>query len=103
MNAHDHASHGGHELEDFKGTYAIWAVPFSIALLLAFVLIVSVWVPAAVSSELRNKDVQGAEVSRAPLLDHRAKQAEALAAGSDRIAVEQAMAAVVRQRATQTP
>ncbi len=103
MNAHDHAAPGGHEMQDFEGTYAIWSVPFSIAMLLVFVFIIAQWVPAAVSNELKNKDIQGAEVSRAPLLEHRAQQAEALAAGSDRIAVDQAMAAVVRQRANQTP
>jgi hypothetical protein len=102
MSTHDHASagHGGHEMEDFKGTYAIWAVPFSILILLSFVLIITLWVPSTVSRELKKKDVLGAESSRAPLLDHRSKQSEQLAAASDRIAVEQAMAAVVRERAT---
>jgi hypothetical protein len=104
MSTHDHDSHGhattgAHEMTDFEGTYAIWAVPFSILVLMSFVLIIALWVPAAVSRELKAKDVAGAESSRAPLLDHRAEQSQQLAAASDRIAVEQAMAAVVRERA----
>lgn len=99
MSDHNHTS-GGHELEDFKGTYAIWAVPFSIAILMMFVLVIALWVPSTVSRELKAKDVAGAESSRAPLLEHRADQAGQLAAASDRIAIEDAMAAVVRSRAT---
>jgi|GEM_PF-3962384 len=95
MSNHTHSehAHGGHELQDFEGTYAIWAIPFSMAILAAFVLIVVLWVPAAAGKEMKLKDTLGAEVSRAGLLEHRAEQAEALGD------IEKSMAAVVAEKA----
>jgi membrane protein implicated in regulation of membrane protease activity len=97
MSTHAHSEHGGYETEDFKGTYAIWAVPFSLALLFAFVFIVVLWVPAAASKEMKTKDIMGAETSRAPLIDHRGQEAGALEAGEGRLSIEESMAAVVRE------
>lgn len=92
---HD-AAHGGHEMEDFEGGYAIWAIPFSLIMLIGFVLIVVIWAPAAATREMRIKELQGAEAGRQSLLDHRAVEAEAL----EKAGVGQAMAEVVRHYAT---
>jgi hypothetical protein len=97
MSSHAHSGQPGYEAEDFKGTYAIWAVPFSLAILFAFVFIVVLWVPAAASKELKNKDVMGAETSRAALIEHRSQEAGSLQAGEGRLSIEQSMAAVVRE------
>jgi hypothetical protein len=78
---------------------AIWAVPFSLIMLLGFVLIVVLWVPAAVTREMKAKEVQGAEAERQSLLEQRALEAGELEARDGRISVEQAMAAVVREGA----
>jgi flagellar biosynthesis/type III secretory pathway M-ring protein FliF/YscJ len=84
-----HDSHGGHETEDFQGTYAVWAVPFSLMALVAFLVIVALWAPAAASREMRAKELQGAEGSRSQLLEHRAHESQVLASGA--VPVEQAM------------
>lgn len=91
MNTHaiDTASHGGHEREDFQGTYAIWAIPFSMLLLAIFVFIVSLWVPAAATREMRTKEVQGAEQSRRELLEHRAAEQQSFASAA--VPIEAAM------------
>jgi type II secretory pathway component PulM len=99
MTAHSHAheaAHVGHETTDFDNPYAVWSIPFSILLLLAFVTIVVMWAPAAATREMRTKELQGAEAGRQSLLDHRALEAEAL----DKAGVKQAMAEVVRNHAT---
>jgi hypothetical protein len=88
----EHVSHGGHETEDFQGTYAIWAVPFSVIALAVFVAIVALWAPAAASREMRVKEVLGAEESRGQLLEHRAHEKQALASGT--MSIEQAMRAL---------
>ena len=75
-------SHGSHETEDFQGTYALWAIPFSLAMLVAFLVIVVVWVPSAATREMRAKEVEGARSSRELLEQHRAAQREALASGA---------------------
>ena len=90
MSTHaEHGSHGGHETEDFQGTYAIWAVPFSIIALAIFVAIVVLWAPSAASREMRAKETLGAENSRSQLLEHRAHESQVLASGV--MPVEQAM------------
>lgn len=99
MSTHSHAGHGGHETEDFEGTYAIWAVPFSFVMLAAFLVIVTLWVPAAASREMRLKEVQGSEVSRQWIEEHRAAEAEALS-GETGIPVSEAMAEIVRRNET---
>ncbi len=81
--------HGGHEKEDFEGTYAIWAIPFSMVLLAVFVFIVALWAPAAASREMRAKERMGAEQSRRELIEHRASEREALASGA--VPIEDAM------------
>lgn len=99
MSTHTHThdgAHVGHEMEDFEGGYAIWAIPFSLIMLLGFVLIVVIWAPAAATREMRIKEVQGAEAGRQSLLDHRALEAEALGKAD----VNQAMAELVRNHAT---
>jgi ABC-type protease/lipase transport system fused ATPase/permease subunit len=99
MNAHTHShdsAHVGHEMEDFEGGYAIWAIPFSLIMLIGFVLIVVLWAPAAASREMKIKEQQGAEASRQSLLDHRALEAETL----EKTGVKQAMAELVRRNAT---
>jgi hypothetical protein len=93
-HAHSEHGHGGHEHQDFEGTYAIWAIPFSLAMLATFVLIVVLWVPAAAGKEMKQKDTFGAEVSRSGLLEHRAEQTEALGD------IEKSMEAVVAEKAT---
>jgi hypothetical protein len=106
MSNHAHAadaSHGSHEQTDFEGNFAIWAVPFSLVLLFGFVLIVTLWVPSAVTREMKVKELQGAEAGTQSLLLHRAHEAEAMAAGEGRIPVEEAMAAVVREGAPAAP
>jgi hypothetical protein len=89
----------GHELEDFEGTYAIWAVPFSLLILVIFVAIIVLWAPAAATREMRLKEIEGAEASRQSLLEHRAEQ-EAFLAGSGGIPVERAMDELVRKNAS---
>jgi hypothetical protein len=91
-STHEQHAHGGHETEDFKGIYAIWAVPFSLSLLFAFVFIVALWVPAAASKEMKLKDLAGAEVSHEVYREHDAEDAEEMGD------IEEAMEAVVRER-----
>jgi hypothetical protein len=79
----------GHETQDLEGTYAIWAIPFSLIALAIFLAIVAMWVPAAASREMRAKEVQGAEESRSQLMEHRAHERQALASGS--MSIERAM------------
>lgn len=93
MSTHEHHAHGGHETDDFKGTYAIWAVPFSLSLLFMFVFIVVLWVPAAASKEMKLKDLAGAEISRESYNEHKAEDAEELGD------IEESMEAVVREHA----
>lgn len=102
MSTHAHSAHGGHEMEDFEGHLAIWAIPFSFAMLFAFLFIVVLWVPAAVSRELKHKELEGAEVNRQSLLLHKAEQAEILA-GSEGLPIDQAMAELVRKNNSETP
>jgi hypothetical protein len=90
--AHSHGAHGGYETEDFQGTYAVWAVPFSIAALAVLVAIVVLWAPAAASREMKAKEILGAEGSRSQLLEHRAQESQALASGA--VPVESAMRAL---------
>ncbi len=77
-----HGSHGGHETEDFQGTYAIWAIPFSLAMLVAFLVVIVIWAPAAATREMRAKEVEGARSGRELLEQHRTAQREALASGA---------------------
>lgn len=90
-HTHNEHSHAGHELTDFEGTYAIWAIPFSLVTLFTFVLIVVLWVPSAASKELKYKDTLGAEASQSSLIDHRAEDAQALGD------VEKSMAEIVKE------
>ena len=99
MSTHAHSSHGGHETEDFEGTYALWAIPFSFVILAAFLVIVILWVPAAASREMRLKEVGGAEVSRQWIEEHKAAEAEALS-GGEGMPVSEAMAEIVRRSST---
>lgn len=91
MSTHEDHARGGHETEDFKGTYAVWAVPFSLSMLFAFVFIVVLWVPAAASKEMKLKDLAGAEVSRESFLEHSEEDAEEM--GN----IEESMEAIVRE------
>jgi len=92
MSAHEHAN-AGHEPDEFKIPYAVWAVPFSLSLLVLFVFIVILWVPAAASKEMKAKEQLGAETSRTFFLDHQEEDAEELGD------IEASMSAVVRQHA----
>jgi flagellar biosynthesis/type III secretory pathway M-ring protein FliF/YscJ len=96
MSTHAHAGHVGHEMEDFQGIYAIWAIPFSFVLLVVFLAIVTLWVPASASRELRLKEAQGAEVSRQWIQEQRADEARVLA-GGEGMSISEAMAEVVRK------
>jgi hypothetical protein len=93
-HAHNEHAHGGHEHEDFEGTYAIWAIPFSMAMLATFVFIVVLWVPAAASKEMKFKETSGAELSRSSLVKHRDEQKAALGD------IEKSMDAVVGENAS---
>lgn len=97
MSNQEHAAHGGHETSDFEGRYAILAIPFSLLMLLGFLVIVTLWVPAAASREMRLKEQVGAEAARQSLIDHRTEEAAALAAGEGRLAVTDAMKALVNK------
>ena len=99
MSTHAHAAHGGHEASDFEGHYAILAIPFSMLMLVAFMVIVSLWVPAAASHEMRIKEQAGAEAARQSLLEHRNEEARALEAGEGRIAVTDAMGTLAAKAA----
>lgn len=101
MSIESHHDHGGHELEDFSGHYAVWAVPFSLFALFVFLLIVAQWVPAAVSHEMRVKELQGAEAGEQSLREHRAYEAELLAARD--VSVDRAMQALSRNGSSSTP
>jgi hypothetical protein len=90
-HSHNEHGHGGHELEDFEGTYAIWAIPFSLVMLFTFVLVVTLWVPAAAGKELKIKDTLGAEAAQTSLIEHRAEETEALGD------VEASMSAIVNE------
>lgn len=91
MSTHEQHAHGGHEADDFKGTYAIWAIPFSMVMLFAFLFIVVLWVPAAASKEMKIKDVAGAEISREAYNEHSAEDADELGD------IDESMDAVVRE------
>lgn len=97
MSTQAHAGHVGHETSDFEGRYAILAIPFSMLMLVAFLFIVTLWAPAAASREMQLKEQAGAEAARQSLLEHRTEQAAALEAGEGRIAVTEAMGAVVNK------
>lgn len=104
MSTHSHQAHGGHETQDFEGGYAIWAIPFSLAMLTAFLLVVVLWAPAAATREMRYKEVLGAEAERQSLLEHRAEEAAVLeTAGADRIPVKQAMKELAGSSSPSTP
>lgn len=90
MNTHEH-THSGHEPDEFKNVYAVWAIPFSLVLLFVFVLIVTLWAPAAASKEMRAKELAGAEASRAGYFEHDEEDAEELGD------IEESMRAVVRE------
>jgi hypothetical protein len=94
MNTHAHSGQPGYETEDFKGTYAIWAVPFSLAMLFAFVLVIVLWVPSAASKELKLKDLAGAVSAVEPTKQHLEEDAQELGA------IEKSMAAIVRESAS---
>jgi hypothetical protein len=101
MSANTHSSHRGHETTDFDSPYSVWAIPFSIVVLLVFVLIIVLWVPAVTSREMKVKEIEGAEAGRQSLLDQRALESEALeSAGPDRMPVMQAMIELARVNAS---
>lgn len=79
----------GHETQDLQGTYAVWAIPFSLMALAVFLIIVALWVPAAASREMRAKEVLGSQESRGQLLEHREHEQQAIASGT--LSIDQAM------------
>lgn len=91
MSVHENTAHIGHEPDEFRNAYALWAVPFSLALLVFFVLIVTLWVPAAASKEMKSKELLGATISRGFYDAHAEEDAEEL--GN----IEASMDAIVRQ------
>jgi hypothetical protein len=94
------SSHGpGHETQDFTFTIGIWAVPASMALLAAYVLVVWFWSTASLSGEMSRKEMLGAVPGSEPLRIFRAQEDSVLngfgyknqEAGVVRIPIHQAM------------
>lgn len=91
MTTHDTPAHAGYEPDEFRSPYALWAVPFSMILLVVFVIVISLWVPATASKEMRAKELAGAEASRTGYLEHNEEDADEL--GN----IKESMEAVVRE------
>ncbi len=60
MSGHD--THGiGHEMQDLDFTSAVWVIPFSLAILVAFLFVAVLWSTSAASNEMLRKEVTGLE------------------------------------------
>ena len=69
------SSHGpGHETQDFTFKIGIWAIPASMSVLVAYVLVVWFWSTASLSGEMRRKEMLGSAPGREPLLLFRAQE-----------------------------